>query len=198
MADFYYLGFFDAAATYNSGTGRELRHTIGSRFFGSKEVRGGTFDWNYEAILQFGSFDSQRGNGSILAWSVGTETGYMLATLFSPRFSLRANIISGNEDANDANLQTFNPLFPKGKYFGDLIPVGPYNLINVLVAVGLTVTEQIAFSVQGGPYWRYSPHDAVYGVGGNIVRASDAGPGDTSDASLSDAAGIRRRVETGS
>jgi Alginate export len=76
MADFYYLGFFDAAATYNSGTGRELRHTIGSRFFGSKEVRGGTFDWNYEAILQFGSFDSQRGNGSILAWSVGTETGY--------------------------------------------------------------------------------------------------------------------------
>ena len=79
MVDFYYLGFFDAAATYNSGTGRELRHTIGFRFFGSKEVRGGTFDWNYEAILQFGSFDSQRGNGSILAWSVGTETGYTLA-----------------------------------------------------------------------------------------------------------------------
>lgn len=78
MVDFYYLGFFDAAATYNSGTGRELRHTIGFRFFGSKEVRGGTFDWNYEAILQFGSFDSQRGNGSILAWSVGTETGYTL------------------------------------------------------------------------------------------------------------------------
>jgi hypothetical protein len=83
MVDFYYLGFLDAAATYNSGTGRELRHTIGSRFFGSKEVRGGTVDWNYEAILQFGSFDSQRGNGSILAWSVGTETGYTL-TLPAP------------------------------------------------------------------------------------------------------------------
>jgi Alginate export len=35
---------------------------------------------------------------------------------------------------------------------------------------------------QGGAYWRYSAHDAVYGLGGNIVRASDLDPGDTSSA----------------
>jgi Alginate export len=34
----------------------------------------------------------------------------------------------------------------------------------------------------GGPYWRYSAHNAVYGLGGNIVRASDSDPGDTSSA----------------
>jgi len=181
-ADFYYLGYFDAAAVYNSGEGRELRHTIGSRFFGSQEVSAGVLDWNYEAFLQFGSFESERGRGSILAWSVGTETGYTLDTFAKPRLSLRANIISGNKSADSANLQTFNPLFPKGKYFGELTPVGPYNLINVLGAVGLTLTEQITVFVQGGPYWRYSAHDAVYGVGGNIVRASDSGPGDTSNA----------------
>jgi hypothetical protein len=139
-------------------------------------------DWNYESMLQFGSFDSQRGNGSILAWSVGTETGYTIDTFAAPRLSLRANIISGNRSADSANLQTFNPLFPKGKYFGELTPVGPYNLINLLGAVGLTLNEQITVSVQGGPYWRYSAHDAVYGVGGNIVRASDSGPDDTSNA----------------
>jgi Alginate export len=78
-------------------------------------------------MLQFGSFDSQRGKGSILAWSVGTETGYTLEPFFfSPRFSLRANVISGDHNANDANLQTFNPLFPKGKYFGEFTPGGPY------------------------------------------------------------------------
>lgn len=170
--DFYYLGYFNRATTYNSGTGREMRHTVGTRFFGNQQVRGGTLDWNYEGILQFGSFDSQRGDGSILAWSVGTETGYTLDTFLTPRFCLRANIISGDENANDADLQTFNPLFPKGKYFGELTPVGPYNLINVLGAVGLSVTDQITISVQGGPYWRYSTNDAVYGVGGNIVRAS--------------------------
>ena len=170
--DFYYLGYFNAAAAYNSGTGPELRHTIGTRFFGNIDIPGGLLDWNYEAMLQFGSFDSQRGKGSILAWRVGTETGYTLEPFFfSPRFSLRANVISGDHNANDANLQTFNPLFPKGKYFGELTPVGPYNLINVLGSVGHNLTGQITFSIQGGPYWRYSGHDAAYGVGGNIVRA---------------------------
>jgi Alginate export len=180
--DLYYIGFFDAAATYNSGTGRELRHTVGTRFFGSRPIGPGMLDWNYESMLQFGSFDSQRGNGSILAWSVGTETGYTIDTFAKPRLSLRANIISGNRSADSANLQTFNPLFPKGKYFGELTPVGPYNLINLLGAVGLKLSDQIAVYVQGGPYWRYSAHDAVYGLGGNIVRASDSDPGDTSSA----------------
>ena len=171
--DIYYIGFFDAAATYNSGTGRELRHTIGSRFFGTQEAGPGTLDWNYEGILQFGSFDSQRGRGNILAWSVGTETGYTFGVPLAPRFALRANLISGDRNSDDANLQTFNPLFPKGKYFGELTPVGPYNLVNVLGSIGLSVDESISFFVQGGPYWRYSASDAVYGVGATIVRAAD-------------------------
>jgi Alginate export len=100
-------------------------------------------------MLQFGSFDSQRGNGSILAWSVGTETGYKIDTFAKPRLSLRANIISGNSSADSASLQTFNPLFPKGKYFGELTPVGPYNLITLLGAVGLKLSDQIAVYVQG-------------------------------------------------
>ena len=120
-----YLGYFNAAAAYNSGTGPELRHTIGTRFFGNIDIPGGLLDWNYEAMLQFGSFDSQRGKGSILAWRVGTETGYTLEPFFfSPRFSLRANVISGDHNANDANLQTFNPLFPKGNILANLPPWG--------------------------------------------------------------------------
>ena len=123
--DFYYLGYFNAAAAYNSGTGPELRHTIGTRFCGNIDIPGGLLDWNYEAMLQFGSFDSQRGKGSILAWRVGTETGYTLEPFFfSPRFSLRANVISGDHNANDANLQTFNPLFPKGNILANLPPWG--------------------------------------------------------------------------
>jgi len=69
--DLYYIGYFDAAATYNSGS--ELRHTLGTRFFGSQPIGPGMLDSNYESMLQFGSFDSQPGNGSILAWSIGTE-----------------------------------------------------------------------------------------------------------------------------
>jgi hypothetical protein len=177
--DLYYIGFFDAAAIYNSGTGRELRHTVGSRAFGEQPVPFGTLDWNYEGILQFGSFDSERGRGDILAWSAGTETGYTLDAPFTPRFSFRANIISGDNDPEDADLQTFNPLYPKGKYFGELTPVGPYNLINLQGGLSLRVTDQTTLYLQGGPYWRYSTGDAVYGVGGNIVRG-DAGRGGAS------------------
>jgi Alginate export len=84
-------------------------------------------------------------------WSVGAETGYTIDTFAKPRLSLRANIISGNRSADSANLQTFNPLFPKGKYFGELTPVGPCNLINLVGAVGLKLSDQIAVYVQGGP-----------------------------------------------
>ncbi len=177
--DLYYLGYFDAAASYNSGTGRELRHTLGTRFFGNRPLLGGVLDWNYEGILQFGSFDSELGHGDILAWSAGTETGYTFDTILSPRFALRANFVSGDNDPNSADLQTFNPLFPKGKYFGELTPVGPYNLINVLGALSLKINNQTNFYVQGGPYWRYSTGDAVYGVGGNIVRGDAARGGAT-------------------
>jgi hypothetical protein len=70
--DLYYIGFFDAAATYNNGTGREPRHTVGTRFLGSRPIGPGMLGWNYEGMLQFGSFDSQRRNGSILALERGS------------------------------------------------------------------------------------------------------------------------------
>src|SRR5690606_2057583 len=94
--DLYYIGFLEAAASYNTETGRDRRHTVGSRVFGEEPVPLGTLHWNYEGLLQFGTFDSERGRGDILAWSAGTETGYTLDAPFTPRFSFRANFISGD------------------------------------------------------------------------------------------------------
>jgi hypothetical protein len=48
-----------------------------------------------------------------------------------PAGSLTADVISGDADQNDEKLGTFNPLFPKGKYFGALSPIGPRNLIHL-------------------------------------------------------------------
>ncbi len=180
--DFYYLGFFDADATYNSGTGRELRHTLGTRIFGEREVGFGTLDWNLESMVQFGTFDSDRGHGLIFANSTATELGYTLATLpAAPRLFIRANYVSGDQDSSDADLQTFNPLYPKGKYFGELTPVGPYNLINLQGALILTPRPDLTFYFQGGPYWRASTEDGVYGVGGNLVRSAGDGTGTNSN-----------------
>ena len=122
--DLYYIGYRNTDAEFNQGSGDEVRHTLGSRFFGKAQG----WDWNFEGMFQFGSFDG----GNIRAWSVASDTGYTFEdATFSPRVGLRANIISGDRNPNNPNLQTFNPLFPRGKYFGEAGLLGPYNLINV-------------------------------------------------------------------
>ena len=110
--DLYYIGYENDRATFNQGTGKERRHTLGARFFGQADA----WEWNWEAFYQFGDF----AGGSISAWSVASDTGYTVKALpFTPRLGLKANIISGDDNPHDASLQTFNALFPKGKYFGE-------------------------------------------------------------------------------
>lgn len=57
---------------FNQGVGREERHTIGTRSFGKL----GHWDFNHEAVYQFGRF----GSGNISAWSVATDHGYTFET----------------------------------------------------------------------------------------------------------------------
>jgi hypothetical protein len=163
--DLYYIGYRNDDAEFNQGTGEELRHTLGSRFFGKAH----DWDWNFEGTFQFGRFDS----GNIRAWSIASDTGYTFTDVtFSPRVGLRANIISGDRSPNDSNLQTFNPLFPKGKYFGEIGLVGPSNLINLHPNLTLHLNDQWTLSGGAVFYWRESLGDGIYDTGGDIVRAS--------------------------
>ncbi|HLM38794.1 MAG TPA: alginate export family protein [Microvirga sp.] len=164
--DLYYIGYRNDDAEFNQGTGEELRHTLGSRFFGKAQ----DWDWNFEGTFQFGRFDT----GDIRAWSIASDTGYTFTDVtFSPRVGLRANIISGDRSPNDSDLQTFNPLFPKGKYFGEIGLVGPSNLINLHPNLTLHLNDQWTLSGGAVFYWRESLGDGIYDTGGNIVRASD-------------------------
>jgi hypothetical protein len=81
------------------------------------------WDFDYEALGQFGTF----GSANIRAWTVASETGYRIPTLpLKPRFSAKADISSGDHPYSNPNtLGTFNPLFPKGDYFGVLATTGP-------------------------------------------------------------------------
>jgi hypothetical protein len=164
--DLYYIGYQNADATFNQGSGEEVRHTIGSRFFGGAL----DWDWNFEGMVQFGQFNG----GNIGAWSVASDTGYTFQNvIFSPRIGLKANIISGDRNPNDASLQTFNPLFPKGKYFGEIGLIGPYNLINAHPNITFHLDDH--WTLQGAAvlYWRDSLGDGIYDAGGSLVRSSD-------------------------
>ena len=165
--DIYYLGYRNRLARFGGLTGREVRHSIGLRSHGTR----GDWHWNVEGVAQFGHFEGQR----IAAWTLGTEIGHSFPTLaFAPDATLRLNIVSGDAKAGDGKIGTFNALFPKGKYFGELSPVGPTNILNLNPRVSGTLGRSVSASIGVNAYWRYSTADGVYDIPGNLIR-------DTSD-----------------
>jgi len=164
--DIYYLGYRNRLARFGGQVGREVRHSIGLRSHGVR----GDWHWNVEGVAQFGHFEGQR----IAAWTVGTEVGRSFPTLpTAPDATLRVNMVSGDNQAGDGKIGTFNALFPKGKYFGELSPVGPTNIINVNPRVSGTLGGGVSFSLAAMAYWRHSVADGVYDIPGNLIRPAN-------------------------
>jgi hypothetical protein len=137
--DVYYIGIRRDYSPFEEGTEKELRHTVGGRFW----RYGGGFIYNVEGAYQFGSF----GNGNINAWTASADLGYMFEnTLLRPTINLRHDYISGDKRAGDGNLQTFNPIYPKGGYFGFSPQIGPVNLIDIHPYATLDVLKSFAYS----------------------------------------------------
>ena len=161
--DIYYLGFRDDKGGFVQGTAVEERHSIGARFHGAQNG----WDWNWEGVYQFGSF----GQGDIRAWTVATITGFTFDAPWRPRIGLSMNVASGDDDPNDNDLGTFNPLFPRGNYFSEAAVLGPRNFFNVNPSVEISPMDR--WSVAAGPnfFWRLNPADGVYTPSGQILRA---------------------------
>jgi Alginate export len=165
--DSYYLGLDRKTAAFNRGTGHEVRHSIGSRFSRPVAKTSPGWDFDYEGLWQFGSF----GSAKIRAWTVASETGYRFSTApLRPRFSARADISSG-DDPRTNTLGTFNPLFPKGNYFGVLATAGPgpVNFIDVHPRVETALQHNVTVSADWIFQWRQSLRDGVYSVPGFLI-----------------------------
>jgi hypothetical protein len=162
--DMYYIGLRDRNAVFDQGTGRQLAHTFGSRIFGDD----GAFHWNVEGAYQRGTFAGHLSE----AWGAGFETGYRFRkTPLRPELALTADIVSGDGDPDDPKLGTLNPLFPNGKYFGALSPIGPRNLIHVRPSTTVHPHKDLAVSLTGVAYWRESTRDGIYAIPGLLVRS---------------------------
>ena len=169
--DLYYLGLDRKDAAFQRGTAQEMRHSLGVRVSRPIATEKPGWDFDDEALWQFGTF----GSASIEAWTIASETGYRIPTiLLKPRFSAKADISSG--DRRSANsLGTFNPLFPKGNYFGVLATTGPgpINFIDVHPHVETALPHDVSLSVDWIVQWRESLADGVYAVPGFLIRAGN-------------------------
>jgi hypothetical protein len=165
--DAYYLGLDRKQATFNRGTARELRHSLGLRLWRSVATQKRDWDFDYEGVWQFGCF----GSGDIRAWTLASDTGYSFPTRrLRPRLSVKADISSG-DDPRQHSLGTFNPIFPTGDYFGVLADTGPgmVNSIDLHPRLQAQFPHSVSVSVDFIALWRQNVHDGVYAVPGLLL-----------------------------
>lgn len=158
--DLYYIGYYNQQKGYNAGVGEELRHSIGTRIWRKSA------SWNYdvEALYQFGSWRDQ----VIHAYTASVDASYTFHhQKMQPAVGLKTELISGDRNVNDEEMNTFNPLFPRGAYFGLAALIGPVNLIDVHPSVSIKPVRNLELSADYDVFWRYSTEDGIYGP--NVV-----------------------------
>ncbi len=153
--DVYYLGIDRAVEQYVQGVGRDERHSIGVRMFGDY----GNWFWNHEALYQFGDFE----DADVSAWTAATITGYSFKEAYlKPRVYLRAAIASGDDDPDDDDLETFNPLFPNLFYFEEAAILSPQNFMNLQPGISVSASRSVTLALDWNFFWKHREEDAVY------------------------------------
>lgn len=163
-ADLYYLGYRNRDAEFEQGSARERRHSIGTRIWRTAKP----LDYNFEFLYQWGSF----GRGDIQAWAAESDTGFTIGALpLHPRLGLKANVMSGDRDPENATLQTFNPLFPTGSYFSEDGLIGAINLMDLNPSLTLELRDDLKLTANWDFFWRESLDDGVYNSSLALVRS---------------------------
>jgi hypothetical protein len=162
--DLYYIGYYNQNKKYNSGAGEEIRHSIGTR------IRRKTKTWNYdfEALYQFGTW----GNQYINAYTTSLDMNYTFNKVKTgPTIGVKTELISGDKSKIDNQLNSFNPLLPRGAYFGLAALIGPSNLLDFHPNFSFRPFKNLEISSDYDVFWRYSLNDGIYGP--NVVLIFD-------------------------
>ncbi len=154
--DIYYIGYYNQSKRYNSGIGEEVRHSVGTRIW----RKSNTWNYDFEALYQFGSW----GNQYINAYTASIDLNYTFdKRKTEPTIGVKTEIISGDKSKNDNQLNTFNPLFPRGAYFGLAALIGPVNLIDFHPNFSFKPFKYFEVSADYDVFWRYSVNEGIYG-----------------------------------
>jgi len=152
--------------------GDEERTTAGARINGSCPLTGVEYD--AEGGWQFGD----AGERDIEAWFAAIEAGYTLVDVaMKPRVYLGYDYASGDSDPDDGTVGTFHQLFPLGHaYLGYIDVLGRQNVTDFSQGVSFWPVEKVLqLRLDHHIFHRAETGDAVYNVGGGVLRKADAG-----------------------
>ena len=91
--------------------------------------------------------------------------------------SVRFNSASGDHDAADPRLQSFNPLFPGSSYAGIVGLFGPTNMTDVTPSITVTPRHNLILGFEQPNFWRSSAGDGLYNVNLQLLVRPTAGTG---------------------
>ena len=167
--DLYYFGLWKRNSIFDDGTGKEVRHSIGSRIWGNHS----DFKYDIEGLYQFGSFAEK----DISAWTISFNSSYKFSNQkLKPEIGLKTELISGDAGYSDNKLQSFNPLFPKGGYFGLASLIGPSNLFDIHPSLVLELNKTLSLDIDCDIFWRYSTNDGIYTPGVSLIYSGKNNP----------------------
>src|SRR5258706_5040581 len=160
--DAYYIYINRDAVKFAQGIGTESRHTVGA---GLNFLKGGWSGVN-EVDAQFGKFNGH----PIFAWKlVQTLTYQFNNTFLKPALSVQSAMSSGDHNLMDSTLNTFNPIYPKGIYYGYLDNVGSANILIIHGKIEIQPTKKVKLTTDYFTFWRQSIADGLYAANGPFL-----------------------------
>lgn len=153
--EFYYLGFASDFSVYNDVAGAETRHAFGLRSYGAF----GRFTYNTELIGQVGEV----GNSDVLAYNFETDWKYTLSKEgWKPQVGLKLDWSSGDQEAGDNEVGTFNPYFVNPGIYSLASVNTPANMTSLHPNVGLRPLEKLFVYVDYAVFFRTQTADGFY------------------------------------
>ncbi|PHS67284.1 MAG: hypothetical protein COB12_03815 [Flavobacterium sp.] len=165
--ELYYLGFESKFSEFSDVSGKETRHTIGLRRFGSLGKR---LSFNTEVMYQFGNL----ADATISAFSIGTDTHYrLIKTKWLPNLGVKLNWSSGDKKTGDNKINSFNALFANPSFYGISTRITPINIFSIHPSIGLNPTKKLTIFMDWGIFWRASKNDGLYAPPQFLIRESN-------------------------
>ena len=153
--DLYYIGSWNEYKVFDNAQGKEIRHTFGTRIWGVQRL----LNYDIELAYQLGKL----GDNRISAYTVSANLNYRFDQIRSkPVLGLKSEIISGDKSSKDNSVETFNPLYPRGAYFGLVALIGPVNLYDVHPSIEFELNKKLNFQMDYDFFWRWSRNDGIY------------------------------------
>ncbi|WP_262927249.1 alginate export family protein [Phytohalomonas tamaricis] len=155
--DLYGMSYLRDERILNGVSGKEDRYTLGTRLHGQNKQG---VDYSANLIYQFGKFAGD----DIRAWGLWSAVGYTLESAqWKPGMALRFDVASGDDNPNDNESNTFDPLFPaNGKFYGNASLTTMANLIAIGPQFAFSPHPDVTISPTILALWRESSDDAAY------------------------------------